>query len=589
MCHSGSHLVARYGARLPPTPPLVNPTSKCHLHYLKPVTLNLTLMPSLKPSTVTAFSHEFHTKEMSQGQPIKPQADQLSDQEGIKYGDVFDSLDTGAGAVMYSAAAANLRAGAVGPDESNEMVEREDVAVSKSTDAQGKLLVNEAIADHATVLSVGDKPVDQGDAAAIRVAEARAASSRLTQHSGLGTRAQAAATFNDRASYGHNKITISDVLSDASEKLPTVKAVTNEDAEEVRGAEQRNKADMIATAGGVADTMATAANGSTALFATLTPVIPRLHRHHGCLPHRTSDSVLKAPYAIPSAATLLDCFPFSLLTSQFNTHYAKHPINETMSQQQPRRPKPDHSRDQEPIKYSDVFNVTGELASKPIAPEDAAAMQSAETRVLGQTRKSGPAAVMESAAAANEMAGLVRHDQANVTEDEGVTVTKTNAGGEAWITEAVEGQVVGQYIQPEVPAVNNPSVTPDPITVGEALETAALSAADKAVELSDVAAIQAAERRATGINETLPGGVAAEAQCAATRNARTMRFEDKTTLSDVLSDATTMLPRDKAVTPEDADRVVAAELRNNPYMSTAPGGVAASMAAAARLNQNSTT
>ncbi|PPD77688.1 hypothetical protein GOBAR_DD25377 [Gossypium barbadense] len=330
-------------------------------------------------------------------------------------------------------------------------------------------------------------------------------------------------------------------------------------------------------------------SGSTALFATLTPVIPRLHRHHGCLPHRTSDSVLKAPCAIPSAATLLDCFPFSLLTSQFNTHYAKHPINETMSQQQPRRPKPDHSRDQEPIKYSDVFSVTGELASKPIAPQDAAAMQSAETRVLEQTRKSGPAAVMESAAAANERAGLVRHDQANVTGDEGVTVTKTNAGGEAWITEAVEGQVVGQYIQPEVPAVNNPSVTPDPITVGEALETAALSAADKAVELTDVAAIQAAERRATGINETLPGGVAAEAQCAATRNARTMRFEDKTTLSDVLSDATTMLPRDKAVTPEDADRVVAAELRNNPYMSTAPGGVAASMAAAARLNQNSTT
>ncbi|KAH1108176.1 hypothetical protein J1N35_011944 [Gossypium stocksii] len=346
MCHSGSHLVARHGARLPPTPPLVNSTSKCHLHYLKPVTLNLTLMPSLKPSTVTAFSHEFHTKEMSQGQPIKPQADQLSDQEVIKYGDVFDvtsglasktiaprdaatmleaetevlgkPLDTGAGAVMYTAAAANLRAGAVGPDESNEMVEREGVAVSKSTDAQGKLVVNEAIADHmvcecqynpydlrgitlspspsptirnvqwtapspspaaapttgdvvdqsgitigealeATVLSVGDKPVDQGDAAAIRVAELRAASSRLTQHSGLGTRAQAAATFNDRAAYGHNKITISDVLSDATEKLPTVKAVTNEDAEEVRGAEQRNKADMIATAGGVADTMVTAA------------------------------------------------------------------------------------------------------------------------------------------------------------------------------------------------------------------------------------------------------------------------------------------------------------------------------------------
>lgn len=48
-------------------------------------------------------------------------------------------------------------------------------------------------------------------------------------------------------------------VQDATEKLPIAKAVTSEDAEEVRGAEQRNKADMIATAGGVADTMATAA------------------------------------------------------------------------------------------------------------------------------------------------------------------------------------------------------------------------------------------------------------------------------------------------------------------------------------------
>lgn len=48
-----------------------------------------------------------------------------------------------------------------------------------------------------------------------------------------------------------------------------------------------------------------------------------------------------------------------------------------------------------------------------------------------------------------------------------------------------------------------------------------------------------------------------------------------------------MLPKDKAVTREDADRVVAAELRNNPDMSTTPGGVGAAMAAAARRNQHS--
>ncbi|KAE8660657.1 Late embryoproteinsis abundant protein D-34 [Hibiscus syriacus] len=124
--------------------------------------------------------------------------------------------------------------------------------------------------------------------------------------------------------------------------------------------------------------------------------------------------------------------------------------------------------------------------------------------------------------------------------------------------------------------------------MGRALETAALSAADKTIDQSDVAAIQAAERRATGCNETLPGGVAAEAQSAATRNSRTMLFEDKATLSDVLCDASSKLPKDKAVTGEDADRVVAAEMRNNPDMTTTPGGVAASMAAAARLNQNFT-
>ena len=49
-----------------------------------------------------------------------------------------------------------------------------------------------------------------------------------------------------------------------------------------------------------------------------------------------------------------------------------------------------------------------------------------------------------------------------------------------------------------------------------------------------------------------------------------------------------MLPREKEVTHEDADRVVAAELRNNPDMTTTPGGVGAAMAAAARRNQNST-
>lgn len=41
---------------------------------------------------------------------------------------------------------------------------------------------------------------------------------------------------------------------------------------------------------------------------------------------------------------------------------------------------------------------------------------------------------------------------------------------------------------------------------------------------------------------------------------------------------------DKAVTREDAEGVISAEKKNKRDMSTTPGGVAASMAAAARLN-----
>lgn len=72
------------------------------------------------------------------------------------------------------------------------------------------------------------------------------------------------------------------------------------------------------------------------------------------------------------------------------------------------------------------------------------------------------------------------------------------------------------------------------ITIGEALEATARTAGNKAVEQSDAAAIQAAEVRATGSNLLIPGGLAAQAQSAATLNTST-RDEDKVTLSEVLT------------------------------------------------------
>ena len=109
-----------------------------------------------------------------------------------------------------------------------------------------------------------------------------------------------------------------------------------------------------------------------------------------------------------------------------------------MSQGQPRRPQAAAQREnQEPIKYGDVFNVRGELANKPITPQDASIIQTAETEVLGQTQKGGTAAVTR-----NEQAGLVGHkDVTDITGEQGVSVSETDVSGRRIITESVTGQV----------------------------------------------------------------------------------------------------------------------------------------------------
>ncbi|GLT99634.1 hypothetical protein SLE2022_170590 [Rubroshorea leprosula] len=261
-----------------------------------------------------------------------------------------------------------------------------------------------------------------------------------------------------------------------------------------------------------------------------------------------------------------------------------------MSQGQPRRPEGQNqaqANQQEPVKYGDVFNVSGELAAKPIAPQDAAMMQTAESMVFGQTHKGGTAAIMQSAATQNERAGIVGHtDMADVVGNQGVTVTETDVPGARIITESVAGQVVGQYAQPRpVNATQTGAVRQAAITIGEALEATAQTAGEKPVDQSDAAAIQAAEVRATGSNVITPGGLAASAQSAAAHNASMTSNDQKIKLNHILAGATGKLPADKAVTRQDAEGVVSAELRNNPNVATHPGGVAASMAAAARLNE----
>ncbi|WCJ21552.1 Late embryogenesis abundant protein 31 [Euphorbia peplus] len=259
-----------------------------------------------------------------------------------------------------------------------------------------------------------------------------------------------------------------------------------------------------------------------------------------------------------------------------------------MSQGQPQRPRSHSNEQQEALTYGDVFSVTGDIATQPVAPGDAAIMQSAENSVLGYTQVGGPAAVMQSASGINVATGAV--DPNSVSDaviNEGVTVSQDNFGGTQIITEKVGGEVVGQYVDPRGAMESTMDMDTDSITIGEALEATSFSeAADKPIDESDAAAIKAAEVRAIGSNATPPGGIGAEAEAAAHHNARVMSDQNKTTLSDVLADASTRLGGDKTVTFEDAEGVIGAEIRNKLDMRTTPGGVAASIAAAARLNQN---
>lgn len=113
-----------------------------------------------------------------------------------------------------------------------------------------------------------------------------------------------------------------------------------------------------------------------------------------------------------------------------------------MSQQQPRRPQETQRRQQEPIKYGDVFQVSGDLAGQPITPQDAAMMQTAEASVFGQVTSGGPAAAMQAAAAMNERAGVVgRDDATDVARDRGVAVSASEYPGTWVVTESVGGQV----------------------------------------------------------------------------------------------------------------------------------------------------
>jgi hypothetical protein len=121
---------------------------------------------------------------------------------------------------------------------------------------------------------------------------------------------------------------------------------------------------------------------------------------------------------------------------------------EQEQEQQRRQPAEDDGQDRPgdgggAVRYGDVFAVKGELARAPVAPQDAAMMQAAESAVLGQAPRGRTAAVMQSAARRNERLGVVpRDDEAtDAAADGGVAVTEARVPGCRVVTEFVADQV----------------------------------------------------------------------------------------------------------------------------------------------------
>jgi hypothetical protein len=213
-------------------------------------------------------------------------------------------------------------------------------------------------------------------------------------------------------------------------------------------------------------------------------------------------------------------------------------------------------------------------------PEDAALMQSAEARTYGQTYKDGAAAVMQAAAEENVKAGFVKRDEHSGVAEKGVIVQEVLVPGAAIDLEYIAGQPVMASVTPT--PTDSFLATSDAITIGDALEAAAVGGGERPVGQSDARAIQSAVMRATGAPPTA-GGLAATAMSAAELNLR-VPSSDKTTLADILMDASIDMEADKIVTQEDAAKVLDAELRNSPTGEPLPGGVAAAIQAAADIN-----
>ncbi|XP_057517510.1 late embryogenesis abundant protein 32-like isoform X3 [Amaranthus tricolor] len=217
-------------------------------------------------------------------QPISPRdAAAMQSAENSAFG---KTIKGGPASIMLQAAAKNVEAGLLPPHhastfqnapkvesnpwhESQASHERMESAISVEGMREGTtagVTIGEAL--EAVAESIGDKPVDLSDAAAIQIAEMIATGSKTSLGAGLGAEAQAAATANAQLMYDEDKTKISEILQEATNMLTDDKAATKRDAERVRAAELEGPGVMgleasshrqSTTPGGVAEAIEAAA------------------------------------------------------------------------------------------------------------------------------------------------------------------------------------------------------------------------------------------------------------------------------------------------------------------------------------------
>ncbi|KAF0921825.1 hypothetical protein E2562_020118 [Oryza meyeriana var. granulata] len=234
------------------------------------------------------YGHVFAVTGELAGQPIAPRdaAAMRSAEDSVPGVTVPQEIGGGfsAGVAMETAAAYNQAVGAVRPGQASDAATNQGINVTQTAVPGGRIITEfvagqvvgqYSVADQpveqdatkitvgealeATALAAGERPVDRTDVEAICAAEMTAQESDVTMPGGLADQAQAAARANAAVDRDDDKVTVGDVLTDATAKLAGDKVAGMDDASMVVQAETYSDAAARTRASGVGAAVTTAA------------------------------------------------------------------------------------------------------------------------------------------------------------------------------------------------------------------------------------------------------------------------------------------------------------------------------------------